>query len=341
MLKELILQLIKDRLGNLKPSPSGWECQNCPVCIHRGHSYDTRNRFGLKVDGDGTFVVHCFNCGLNARYSPGKLLSDKLCTFLKQLGVSDSDIKKLKFEAFREKESGKTFARPKLTGDPTSKWAAYGLPEDSYPIMTWLEMGLEEPDFITVAEYCLNRKVKLEDALWSPCKEHFINKRFIMPFYYRGNVVGYAGRFCADTLENKANNRYYGHTPANFVYNLDAQVPEHPFVIVCEGVLDAYLVKGVATLGAINTEQAEIINSLRKRVIVCPDRDEDGMPLVQAAIDNGWEVAFPKWESHVKDVGKAVQCYGKILTLQSIIKSAITDPTKILLKRKMDNYVKK
>jgi len=294
----------------------------------------------MKIDHDGSFAVHCFNCDLNAKFTPAKLLSDKMCVFLEQIGVPRSDIKKLKFEAFREKESGKTFTKPKLSVDQRTSWAEYALPEDSYPIMTWLEMGLDEAEFIAVVEYCIGRRVDLRDAYWSPCTSHFISKRFIMPFYYKGQVVGYAGRYCSDGIANKAVNRYYGHTPKDFVYNLDSQVSEHPFVIVCEGVLDAYLVKGVATLGSINRTQVDIINSLRKRVIVCPDRDAAGESLVEAAIANGWEVAFPNWDNTIKDVGNAVQCYGKILTLKSIINSTVSDPTKIILKRRMDGYAK-
>jgi hypothetical protein len=73
---------------------------------------------------------------------------------------------------------------------------------------------------------------------------------------------------------------------------------------------------------------------------VCPDRDKSGKSLVDAAIANGWEVSFPNWANDVKDVGKAVQCYGRLLTLQSILISTIENPTKIMVKRRLDSYGK-
>lgn len=338
MLRELIRETIYNRLGSLRQSPSDWQVCDCPVCIFRGHSADTRKRFGVKSDADGTLVVHCFNCALNAKYTPTRLLSDNFVDFLKQLGVSDPDIKKLKFQAFREKEAGEIFNKPKLSEDARSKWAPYALPTDSYPISTWLEAGLEDKNFITVASYCADRKVSLADAYWSPDTANFMNKRMIMPCTYRGEIVGYAGRLAMDKIVNKGMNRYYGYTPVDFVYNLDAQNNDFHYIIVCEGIIDAYFTGGVSSLGAMNQSQADIINSFRKKVIVCPDRDSDGGILIDVAIANGWGVSFPKWDADVKDVGKAVPRYGRILTLRSILETATTDVIKIKLNRKMDVY---
>ncbi len=341
MLKETIRELVFPRLGKLKSTASskGWQTRDCMLCVHRGHSVDTRGRFGIMLDIDGGIHVHCFNCAFKASYIPKRLLPKKFIWFLEVIGVSSHDIKKLKFQAFREKEAGEVFGKMSLHGDARSKWKPCELPKDSYPIMFWLENDLNDDNFLKVAEYCVHRGVDVNDAYWSPDTKWAINRRMILPFRYNGDIVGYVGRYASDTPPEGLV-KYYGVDPESFVYNLDMQTNRYPFIILTEGVLDAYFVHGVASLGEINKEQIDIINSFNKRVIVCPDRDKSGKSLVDAAIANGWEVSFPNWANDVKDVGKAVQCYGRLLTLQSILISTIENPTKIMVKRRLDSYGK-
>ena len=84
----------------------------------------------------------------------------------------------------------------------------------------------------------------------------------------------------------------------------------------------------------INDAQADLVDSLGKDVIVVPDRDESGQKIIDTAIEYGWSVAFPDWEDDVKDVSDAVDKYGKLYTLWSIINSAQQSKIKIELMRK-------
>ena len=119
---------------------------------------------------------------------------------------------------------------------------------------------------------------------------------------------------------------------------MDAQCEDRPFVILYEGALDAYLCDGISPLGTINETQAAIINSMSKRVIVCPDRDKEGQALIDMAVKHGWEVSIPAWEANVKDAGQAVQMYGKILTIRSILDRVFIDKLRIKLNRRKDTY---
>ena len=82
-------------------------------------------------------------------------------------------------------------------------------------------------------------------------------------------------------------------------------------------------------------EQAHLIDKLGKRVILCPDRDKPGKDLIEQALTLGWEVSFPPWHPDVKDAAEAVNKYGRLLTVASIIKYATSNNVKIQVQSKM------
>ena len=128
--------------------------------------------------------------------------------------------------------------------------------------------------------------------------------------------------------------------PDNFVYNLDEQHYDRKYCILCEGVIDAHLTSGIASLGnSINDKQVEVINSLKKTIILVPDRDSSGEGTIKVAVNNGWLVSFPKWGEEIKDAADAVEKYGKLLTVESILTSVVSNPLKIHVARKFDNFI--
>lgn len=338
VLSELLQTTIITQFSGLKKSPKGWLVTNCPLCVHRGHRPDQKGRFGVKLAGDGHIAISCFNCQFKAKYVPGTLLSRDFVWFLEHIGVPMEDIKKLKFQAFREKEAGDIFDAPKLKGNVIRKWKAMELPKDSYPIMQWLENGCEDRNLLQAAAYAMERNVKLEDIYWSPDTFSQYNKRFILPFRFNGKIVGYTGRYTKE-VTNKKLARYINKMPDSFVYNLDAQRDyDREYCLLHEGVLDAYVTDGISCMGSINEDQIHIINGLGKKIIVCPDRDKTGTSLVEIAMQEKWGVSFPHWEDHVKDAGKASQTYGRLLTVKSIMDSVEYNPLKIHVSRKMDHF---
>jgi len=93
---------------------------------------------------------------------------------------------------------------------------------------------------------------------------------------------------------------------------------------------------GVSILGSeINDTQRELINGLNRQVIVVPDQDEAGRKLIDQAMEFGWSVAFPEWGVGVTDVAEAVLKYGRLFTIQSILKTTETSKLKIGLTRKI------
>ena len=158
------------------------------------------------------------------------------------------------------------------------------------------------------------------------------DKRLIIPFYWKGDVVGYTGRI----FEPIDKVKYYTDVQPGYVFNMDVQEWSRKFVIVTEGPFDAITVSGVSILGSeVNDTQRELIDGLNRKVILVPDRDRPGEKLVDQAIEFGWSVAFPEWEDDITDVADAVKKYGRLFVMQTILQSAESSKLKIDLKRKM------
>ena len=338
-----IVDILKDailaNIGPLKQAPKGWQKSCCKLCHTQGHGKDTRNRFGIQFNQQ-TILMNCFNCGFSAGYTEGKDLSKSFKFFLTQLNIDEMFIKQIEFKIFKEKNQIQ-FMRE---GDEevvdsdhkivslAEKWHPMELPDDSMPITNWLENGLDDPAFLRVVNYAISRKIfNLDEFYWSPATFHNMNQRLIIPYYYRNKIVGFTSRLCYD-LSDKSIPKYFQQCPHDFVYNLDHQQGwSRKYTIVTEGVLDAWVVDGVGTLGEISQAKIDIINRLQKEIIVCPDRDAKGYGLVEAAIKNNWLVSFPKWDKSIKDAAQAAVTYGRLLTTHSIISSAVSGDVKIPL----------
>ena len=170
------------------------------------------------------------------------------------------------------------------------------------------------------------------DFMYSPDFYFNFDQRVIIPFYWRGEIVGYTGRL----FEKAEKIKYVTEVQPGYVFNLDAQTWDRKFVIVTEGPFDAITISGVSILGSeVNDIQRDLINGLSRQVIVVPDRDAPGQKLINQAIEFGWSVAFPEWEDSVKDTADAVSKYGRLFVIQSILKSTESNKLKIDLKRKM------
>jgi hypothetical protein len=340
MIIDILRDAILSNLGPLKTAPKGWNKRNCMLCTGRGHGVDTRNRFGIQFNPQ-SIAMNCFNCGFSAGYTEGKELSKAFKSFLTGIHLDEKFIKEIEFEIYKNKNSIKIVRDGEIEATDKDakfrslfqKWKPMELPQDSLPITQWLEYGLDDPDFLQVTNYAINRKLlDLDEFYWSPIKQHHLHKRLIIPYYYKGKTVGFTSRLCMD-LPDKSIPKYYQQSPTDFVYNLDPyQDWTRKYVIVTEGVLDAYVTGGISILGEIGQAKVDVINRLPQQVIVIPDRDKKGWDLAQVAIDNNWAVSFPKWDSHIKDAAGAAEKYGRLLTTHSIISSAITGKEKIQLK---------
>ena len=321
-----------------KTTPSGWTSFNAPCCQHNGESPDTRGRGGLTANADGSVSYHCFNCNFKASYQPGRHLTFKFRKLLRWLGADENDIKRLVIEAIRIRE----LVNPeevKLEQEEKIEFKVRELPKDAISFQALLNFYLLD-DFRNVppllnaaADYVRDRKIDTQkyDFYWTDSTEHSLHQRVIIPMYWEGKIIGYTSRAFVDGVKPK----YYSNYEPNLVFNLNNQLPDAKFVVVCEGPFDAMSIDGVAVMSNDCSEtQADIIDSLGREVIVVPDADKAGANLVNKAIEYGWSVSFPVWQETCKDINDAVVKYGKLFVLKSIIDSKESSRLKIELMRK-------
>jgi hypothetical protein len=307
-----------------KPTSGGWVSFNAPCCVHKGESQDKRMRGGVLFDAEG-FVFSCFNCGFKAGWKPGKTLSKNTKDLFRWLGLPESEISRLVLETLKEKD-----AIPVAKKELIFELHDEPLPEDCLSIKQWIEAGYNEPELMNVIQYILNRGLTLDNYDWHWSSAAGYTDRVIIPFYYKGQIVGWTGRKITEGRP-----KYLTKTQAGYVFNLDAQTYDKQFVIVVEGQFDAIAIDGVAIMhNDPNEVQCARINALAKEVIVVPDRDRPGAKLLKAAIDNGWGMSLPPWGNDIKDVSDAVKRYGRVYTLAAILHYRETNKIKIELQKK-------
>ena len=303
-----------------KQTSSGWISFNAPCCIHRGESADRRQRGGIKVQPDGSWSWHCFNCGYTASFVLGRTLTFKARKLLTWLGVDTQVIEQINLESMRHK-------------------SIHGLLEDREQVVKKTEVEFEERDLPSGLELITEQHAALKEylatraiALDYPYMTNPTNPRpgILVPFTYKGMMVGSAIRFLDDRTP-----RYINDIQPGYVFGADLQQLAWQYAVVVEGVFDALSINGLAVLhNDINPQQVELIKSLGRQVIVVPDQDAAGMKLVDRAVELGWAVSMPEWPAGCKDVNDAVIQLGRVGCLLTILQARETSRIKIEMKRK-------
>jgi len=325
------MSLIADTLlqylpGKRKHTPSGWISFNAPCCD------DKRQRGGFIVNGGDAVSYHCFNCGFKASWQPGRHISQKMNKFMRDLNMPDDMINQLRLEALRLDDNNTTEIRSIIP-----KFDARALPLDAISFEE-LDTFLKLPDgdyavptkFTEAVAYLVDRKIDpwSYPFYWTP-KIGFSN-RLIIPFIYKGEVVGWTARAI-----NDAKPKYLSEQQPGYVFNLDRQQDSREFVIVSEGPFDALSINGCAILGAeVKDSQNWLLKQLGKEIILVPDKDHEGPRTVEQAIEYGWSVSMPDWPVGVKDVNDAVMKIGRLATLYLITSAKESNSLKIQLRAK-------
>jgi hypothetical protein len=315
------MSLIADTLlqhlpGKRKQTPSGWISFNAPCCD------DKRQRGGFIVNAGDAVSYHCFNCQFKASWQPGRAISQKMNKLMRLLNMSDDIINQLRLEALRLNDNTNTVIRSVIP-----KFEPRELPPNSELISSLNHI----PDkLVPVLEYLSNRNLYLEDYpfYWTP-KIGFSN-RLIIPFLKDNVIVGYTARAIGNVKP-----KYISEQQPGYVFNLDRQINNRDFVIVCEGPFDAISIDGCALLGAeIKDSQNWLLKQLSKEIILVPDRDHEGPKTVEQALEYGWSVSMPDWPEGVKDVNDAVIKLGRLATLYLIVSAKESNSLKIQLRAK-------
>ena len=312
--------------GRKKLSQSGWHSFNAICCHNRGHKPDKRSRGGIHLDGNN-WSYHCFNCGFKCGFVLGKTISNSSRLLLKWCGIDETQIQKWNLESLQNKDLldlVRTRSRAEI------KFSHKPLPEEAE------SLDLDNPKHHRYIEYLERRGIHFDSYPFSVTpdstgrigsrKEH----RIIIPYFYKGKIVGHTSRFLDDKFP-----KYINEQQPGYVFNIDAQKFNWSTCIVTEGIFDALSVDGVALMhDDISNEQAQLLNSLNRTIIVVPDRDKTGFKMIDRALELGYKVSLPDWGPDIKDANDALLKYGKLSTVLSILQNATNSKIKIEMQRK-------
>jgi hypothetical protein len=341
--------LVSNIGGKRRTSHTNYVNLNCPLCVSRGESRDTKGRLGLKRDSKG-IGIYCFNCNARDIFKIGRnTFSPTMIQLLELLGVSSIEVKKMNMKAMelrRMLSNVDTEAFPQMF---VPSFPTVQLAKGAKTITQWATEGCTDPNFYKAVEYLYSRGdviAETGDYYWTPdpgTHGHKLNERLIVPFKFEGRLVGWTGRYFGDDEKVM---RYHNDTPSNLISNSRVLNTPREYVVVVEGPFDAIAIDGVSTLGAkLSAEQTQWLKSSGKKIIVLPDRDSAGDRMIEHALTNDWMVSFPRlkegrgfdnwWEPDLKDAADAVKRYGQLYTVQSIVASATANKLKINMYRKM------
>jgi len=309
--------------GKKKTTSSGWHSFNAICCGHLGHKPDRRMRGGIKFDGQTNWSMHCFNCGYKCNFVLGRSISYKTKQLLLWCGIDDTQIGKWSIESLQQKDLLEIVIQKKTK--IKIKFKDHELPEGEM-------LDGNNPLHKVYIDYVQSRGINYNEYpfLITPTAKGRYANRIIIPYTYKNKIVGHTSRF----LDNKIP-KYINEQQPGYVFNIDIQKPEWQVCILTEGIFDALSIDGIAIMhDDISNEQAQLIASLNKQIIVVPDRDKAGLKICDRALELGYSVSLPNWESDIKDVNDAVVRYGKLPTLLSILQSATMSKIKIEIQRK-------
>jgi len=305
-----------------KLTQSGWYSFNAICCDKRGHKADRRQRGGIKFDGTN-WTYNCFNCSFSCHYELGRSITNRTRELLKWCGVDEVQIQRWNIESLQNKDL-LDFTQ-KFKKEKPLDFKIKQLPDSEL-------LDESNQDHKKYIDYLIKRKIdfKKREFYVAPFDEGRNANRIIIPYYYNGEIVGHTSRFLDDRTPKYINDQQPG-----YVFGYDNQKSDWEIVLLMEGIFDALAIDGLAlTHNTINDDQVRFIRQLNKEVIFVPDRDKTGLETCERALEVGYKVSLPNWDSDVKDVNDAVIKYGKLATLLSIIQSATTSKIKIEMMRK-------
>lgn len=308
--------------GKKKLTSSGWHSFNAVCCTHFGHKADRRSRGGIKFEGTNNWSYHCFNCQYKCNFVLGRTINVKTRKLLSWCGIDDSQIQRWNLESLQNKDL-LDFTQPKKK--VKIKFSEHTLPECE-PI------NPDNPEHKVFIDYLHGRKIDINDYPFyvSPNAFGRYARRVIIPYFYKNKLVGNTSRF----IDNRTP-KYINEQQQGYVFGIDFQKPNWQICIVAEGIFDALSIQGCATMhNTISEEQATLLSTLNRRIIVVPDQDTTGLEMCDRALELGYQVSLPEWHPHIKDINDAVVKYGKVPTLLSIINNATNSKIKIEMRRK-------
>lgn len=328
--------IIRSNLTFLISSPNDWNRLYCelPGCMDGSRTKGPRAGFMLSGDDIG---FHCFNCGTSTNYKETyEVISKKMMSVLKAFGIPEKDV--LQIVNSKRKTQNTPIpkqSRPKIQHKPII------IPDHFYKLTDALDdnvmaqkakdmlknkYGMTMDDHPFYLSTCTTKNPDPKEINMAKS----MRNRLIIPAYHNDDMVYYIARFLGDDTKKK-----YLNAPipkSNVIYGLNnLHKNRDSYLFVTEGFFDSFHLRGAAVLeNHMTKDQIEILNSSTRKKIVVPDRRGDSVKLAEQAIALGWGIALPQW-GDCKDVCESVLKYGKLLTLDMIMKGIKEGPSAKML----------
>jgi hypothetical protein len=327
-----IEDVIRANVTFLIQSTDGWNRLYCelPDCMDGSRTKGPRAGFVLNGDNIG---FHCFNCGVGIKHEDsGEGISTKMLNVLEAFGVPKKDIlhvvnaKRVKTPNKKKDKSARPKPQFKTLQIPDHFYKLSEASEDNVIAQNAIAF-IEKKKFIKADEY----PFYLSTATTKNPDPKEINKaksmrnRLIIPAFRNDKMIYYIGRSLDEDNVKKYLNAPIPKT--NIIYGMDNLYKNQESILfVTEGFFDSFHLKGVAVLeNHMTKDQIELLNSSPRRKVVVPDRHGDSRKLAEQAINLGWGISVPEWGDCI-DVCESILKYGKLLTLDMIMKSIKEGP---------------
>lgn len=320
MIKQQKLEeLIRERIPLGNPDSRGFYSHKCQVCN------DYKVRAGFKFE-DNSVGFNCWNCSTTARYEEfSGQISGRMRNILRAYGIEDSEISQVVNTAFFvEKEESKKLTLGSLTKVNTNT-PPVKLPPNSFRIGESEEhLDIQEK----LVAYLDSRKIDLGHWSFFYSTNERFKDRVIIPFYRNGSLIYWQARSIIPSEKKRYDNAVASREAVMF--NMDELQKFSPIpLFVSEGVFDAMMFNGIATLGSKFTDaKLELLGRSSRRLVFVIDKDKNGRSFAESVLQAGWDITFTP--EGTGDLNSSVQRFGKAYTMQQLMKN-IPTPDKVEL----------
>lgn len=311
MIKQQKLEdLIREKLPLGSTDSRGFYSHKCQVCN------DYKVRAGFKFENN-TVGFNCFNCSTTGRYEEfSGRISRKMRNILHAYGCEDSEISQVVNSAFfKKEEEPKKLTLASLvkvnTNTPPVK-----MPPNSFKLGS-TEESIEMQ--ARIVQYLEKRKVDFDQyTFWFSTEPRF-KDRVIIPFYRNGQRIYWQARSIDPNEKKRYDNAIVSRDAVMF--NMDELHRHTPVpLFVSEGIFDAMMFNGIATLGSKLTEaKIELLAQTKRRLVFVIDKDKNGRSLAESVLEAGWEITFAP--DGADDLNTSVQRFGRAWTAQQLMKN--------------------
>lgn len=304
-IQDLILQNVR-----VEGKSRNWHHCKCKLC----GDYKTRSSFKF----EDSIQYNCFNCGANTYYVEGsRFMRKEFREVLNAFGIEDVDIdKELGLNFFKDEPLvlNKNKEPPKVTNV-----------EVALPPMSYRVTEANEDDMWTVVadEYLKSRGLSLDDHEWYLSKDPQWVGRLIIPYFKNKKIIFWQGRAFDDNAKKRYINATVPIEPVLFGFDELERYSDTPLFIM-EGVMDAISINGCSMVGSkLYKARIDAFKKSKRRLIFVIDRkdkENNGYKLGLEVVQHGWEITTV--DGSAADVNNSVAIYGKLYTMQSLIKNA-------------------